>query len=301
MKMMRSTRQTSTRGVTLMSLWSLSRLLTPPIDMVWSSSAPSLGSPDADLDAGPAPLDEVVEKGRSRVGHLDLEALDLVHEDVEEPHRRDRDEEPQGRRDQGLGDACRNGRDAARAGQRHAAEGVDDADDRPEEADEGGGRPDRGEPREPLLHIRRRDERLPLDRPFGGFDRIVPRNVRGAGRQVVREFVEPGRYDARQMAVLELLGGIDRLLQLVLLQVTRDERREGERLLLRLVVIDEPLDRHRQGVDGHQDQQDAHTLGERRHRVPEIDRVKTHEALLILILMPGCPGYPPPQSKSSAS
>src|SRR5205814_5282675 len=129
MKMMRSTRQTSTSGVTLMSLWSLSRLLPPPIDMVFSPRR--LGRFHPDLDARAAPLDEVVEQGRGRVGHLDLEALDLVHEDVEEPDRRDRDEEAERRRDERLGDTRGYGRDAARAGQGHALERVDDADDRP--------------------------------------------------------------------------------------------------------------------------------------------------------------------------
>src|ERR1700693_4982698 len=117
---------------------------------------------------------------------------------------------------------------------------------------------------------------MSASRSLGRFDGIVAGEVRGACRQVVRELVEPGRYDTGQMAVLELLRRIDRLLQLILLQVRRHQRRELERLLLRLAVIDETLDRDRQGVDGHQDKQDAHTLGERRHRVPEIHRVKTH-------------------------
>src|SRR5712691_4619024 len=132
MKMIRSTRHTSTSGVTLMSLWSLSRLLPPPMPMVGRL----LGGAHGRCLLGAPPLDEVVEQLGSRVGHLDLETLNLVHENVEEPHGRDRYEETQRRRDQGLRDAGRNGRDAAGSAHGHPAKGVDDADDRAEEADE---------------------------------------------------------------------------------------------------------------------------------------------------------------------
>src|SRR5262252_3999092 len=137
MKMIRSTRQTSTSGVTLMSLCSLSRPPPPPIPM----EKLLLG----ELSARAAPFDEVVDQFVRRVRHLDLEPLDVVHEDVEHPHRRDGHEEPERRRDEGLRDAGRDRRDTARTGQRHAAERVDDADDRSEETDEGSGRADRRE------------------------------------------------------------------------------------------------------------------------------------------------------------
>src|SRR5262245_37993729 len=137
MKMMRRTRHTSTRGVTLMSLWSLSRPLAPPMPMGNSSCGSLRG-----LGSRAAALDEVVDQLRGAVGHLDLEPLDLVHEDVEEPDRRNRDEEAERRRDERLRDARRHRRDTARTGQRHSAEGVDDADDRSEEPDERSGRAD---------------------------------------------------------------------------------------------------------------------------------------------------------------
>src|SRR5678815_4411197 len=148
MKMMRRTRHTSTRGVTLMSLWSLSRLLAPPMPMR-SSSCGSLRG----LGGRAAALDEVVDQLRGAVGHLDLEPLDLVHEDIEEPDGRDRDEQAERGRDERLRDARGDRRDTARTAHRHSPEGVDDADDRSEQPDEGSGRADRGEAGQPLLHV----------------------------------------------------------------------------------------------------------------------------------------------------
>src|SRR6516165_10847042 len=129
MKMIRRTRQTSTSGVTLMSLCSLSRRPPPPIPMEKLLRG--------ELRARAAPFDEVVDELVPGVRHLDLEALDVVHEDVEHPHGRDGHEEAERRRDEGLGDTGRNGRDTARSGLGHSAERVDDADDRPEQSDEG--------------------------------------------------------------------------------------------------------------------------------------------------------------------
>src|SRR5438045_2020632 len=65
MKMMRRTRQTSTSGVTLISLCSLSRFEPPPMAMEMLLCG--------ERDAGAAPLDEVVDELVGRVGHLDLE------------------------------------------------------------------------------------------------------------------------------------------------------------------------------------------------------------------------------------
>src|SRR5262252_6265813 len=119
MKMIRSTRQTSTSGVTLMSLCSLSRRPPPPIPMEKLLRG--------ELGARAAPFDEVVDELVRGVRHLDLEPLDVVHEDVEHPHRRDGHEEAEGRRNEGFGDTGRNRRDTARPRLGHAAERVDDA------------------------------------------------------------------------------------------------------------------------------------------------------------------------------
>src|SRR5690242_5335408 len=102
MKMISSTRQTSTSGVTLMSL-RIFPLSAP------TSIARSFPIESGELGAGfgSAPLHEIVQQLRGRIRHFDLEALDLVHEVVEHPDRRDGDEESESRRDEGLGNTPR--------------------------------------------------------------------------------------------------------------------------------------------------------------------------------------------------
>src|SRR5512136_877060 len=75
MKMISSTRQTSTSGVTLMSDWTEPALSTfgPPC---------SLACRRADCIASSVLLDEEVDQLRRGVRHLDLEALDLIQEVV---------------------------------------------------------------------------------------------------------------------------------------------------------------------------------------------------------------------------
>src|ERR1700730_16939040 len=113
MKMISSTRQTSTRGVTL--IWLLTSRTRLGLTRRGSIPAPL--------------LHEEVDQLGGGVRHLDLQPLQLVGEVVEDPGCRDGDEETQGRGHQRLGDAGRHRADAARAGQRHAGEGPDDADD----------------------------------------------------------------------------------------------------------------------------------------------------------------------------
>src|SRR4029079_11629414 len=88
-----------------------------------------LGRAHGEVDSRSAPLDEVVDELRGGVGHLDLEALDLVREDVEKPHGRDGHEGAERGGDERLGDTRGHRRDAVRPGHRHSAERVDDADD----------------------------------------------------------------------------------------------------------------------------------------------------------------------------
>src|SRR5213594_948325 len=148
MKMIRSTRQMSTKGVTLMS--ELSPRLPPTF------IAMLLGSRRL-------PLQEEIDQLRRRVGHLDPEELDLALEVVEHPHRRDGHRQPDRRGDERLGDTGRHRADAARARGRHAGERVDDPDDRPEQADERGGRADGGEAPETALHLGGGEGRGALD------------------------------------------------------------------------------------------------------------------------------------------
>src|SRR5262245_65359034 len=92
MKMISSTRHTSTRGVTLMSL------LTPAT----ISGLLCLGSMLA-----PLPLHEEVDHLGRGVRHLELQPLELAGEVVEHPGRRDGDAEAEGGGDERLGDTGR--------------------------------------------------------------------------------------------------------------------------------------------------------------------------------------------------
>src|SRR3954447_6748452 len=86
MKMMSRTRQTSTSGVTLMSPL-ISSGLPPPAPNAIACLLPHRGGRRA-RRPGPDPrlvLDEVVDELRGRVGHLHLEAVDLVQEVVVHP------------------------------------------------------------------------------------------------------------------------------------------------------------------------------------------------------------------------
>src|SRR5688572_24529519 len=125
MKMIRSTRQTSTSGVTLMS----------DVRAAWLSLPSELTLDDRFVIAGSDFLHEVDGHLRSGVRHLDGEAVDAVLEVVVCPHRGDGHEEAAGGGEERF---CDTGRDrgdaAARLG--HAFERADDAHDRAEETDE---------------------------------------------------------------------------------------------------------------------------------------------------------------------
>src|SRR5213080_2883345 len=81
-------------------------------------------------------------------------------------------------------------------------------------------------PPDPVIaipHVRGRHQGFPLDGPLRRFDRVVPLDVRAAARDVVLKLVQPRRDDPRQVALLVLLGGVDGLLKLVLLQMQRHQ------------------------------------------------------------------------------
>src|SRR5262245_61921227 len=85
-----------------------------------------------------------------------MESLYLSREVVECDDGRNRDEDAQGCRDQGLGDAARDYRHSARACGRDVPEGVDDSGYRAKEADERGCRADRGQEPETSLQLDQR-------------------------------------------------------------------------------------------------------------------------------------------------
>src|SRR5690348_3785598 len=114
MKMMSSTSITSIIGVTLMSA------LAGPCGLLADRATglrrllglEFLGE-DRPAELRAHALDEVVDQLFRRVGHLDGDEVDLGAEVVVEPHRRDRDHEPERRGDQRLGHAAGDGREGA--------------------------------------------------------------------------------------------------------------------------------------------------------------------------------------------
>src|SRR4051794_8364185 len=114
MKMISSTRQTSTRGVTLMSAFSV----------VFCSLSAGLCHRCLFILGF---LHEVNCHFGTGVGHLDREAVDTILKVVVRPDGRDGDEETAGGGEERFRDTGRDRGDTAAAGG-HAGEGVDDAD-----------------------------------------------------------------------------------------------------------------------------------------------------------------------------
>src|SRR5260370_7752707 len=97
----------------------------------------------------------VHELGRSPI-HLDMESLTLAREVVEGDDGRNSDEDTEGRRDQGLGDAPRNDRHSAGPRGRDASESVNDSDHGAEKTNERGSGADRGKEPETLPQLNQR-------------------------------------------------------------------------------------------------------------------------------------------------
>src|SRR5688500_3864215 len=244
MKMMSRTRQTSTRGVTLMSPLTSSGLPPPaPNAIDQSSSDPR---PRARLI-----LHEVVDQLRRRIRHLDLKALDFVQEVVVEPDGRNRDEQSECGRAERFGDSCGDGTETAGAAHGHALERGDDPDDGAEQSDEGSGGGDRGQVAEALFHFRGGHERFALDGTLARIDDVEV--VRKILRGLVLKLSQPRDEHAGQMAVpvFFVLLEIDRLLELVLLEKRRDALCYLQRLFLRFLQAIQTLDRDGQRPDRH--------------------------------------------------
>src|SRR2546428_3688115 len=193
MKMIRSTSTTSTSGVTLMADWVLPGLTG------------RMGRP---RDRFRYLEQEVHELGRSLV-HLDLELVEPARELVEGHDGRDRDEDAESRRDQGLGDAARHSGHPSGPVRRDAPEGVDDPDHGAEQADERGRRADRRQKPETPLHL---DQRLLLgvvERARDDLERIA-RIASGLARFVL----DHARRDhLGHVRALVLARGVDHVLE----------------------------------------------------------------------------------------
>src|SRR5712692_1350530 len=138
MKMISSTSITSIIGVTLMS--ARTGTLELPVDRATGLRRLlrlELLGEDRPTELAADALDEIVDQLLRRVRHLHREEVDLGREIVVQPHRRNRDEQAERRRDERLGDAARDGREGPRAaGGGHALERRHDTHRRAEQSDE---------------------------------------------------------------------------------------------------------------------------------------------------------------------
>src|SRR5690242_3028507 len=121
MKMINSTNITSIIGVTLML--ALTAALVLAADRA-TGLARLLGleflREDRAAELRPDAADQIVDQLFGGVGHLDRDEVDLGREVVVEPHRRNRRDEADRRRDQSLRDAaCHRGQRAAAARRHH--------------------------------------------------------------------------------------------------------------------------------------------------------------------------------------
>src|SRR3989441_9101472 len=233
MKMISSTSITSISGVTLMSALTAARALVADratglrrilrLEFLREDGAAEL-RPDA--------LDQIVDQLLRGVRHLDGEEVDLGREVVVEPHRRNGDDEPERRRDQRFRDTGGHGAErAAATGRRHAGERVHDTHYRAQQADERRRGARRRQDAEAALQLRGDDEDLALHRALHRVD--VGRGDRGAVAQQRLHLGQCFTHHARHVALLLLLGELDRAVELLLLEEAGELGREPSRLPLR--------------------------------------------------------------------
>src|SRR2546422_8927143 len=211
MKMIRSTSTTSTSGVILMDACSLapspSRIGRPSLLDHWRLDFRHLDVNHLELRYFEQAVHEL---GRSPV-HLDVKSLYLAREVVEGDDGRDRDEDTQRRRDQGLSDAARNHRHPAGPRGRDASESVNDSDHRTEKTNERGRGADGGQEPETPLQL---DQRLGHGVPECARDELerAGRIASGLAHAVVLD--DARRDHLRHVGIFVLPRGVDQLLDL---------------------------------------------------------------------------------------
>src|SRR5512133_1726698 len=227
MKMMRRTRTTSTRGVTLISLMRSSS--SPPF--VPATSRPFAGPRLEVRDRG------VAERGGALGGATEAALEEVVGDD-----RGQRDEEANGGRDERLADADHHRAGATRGGvPREVEEGADHPEHRPEQPDEGGVVPERAEEREAALVLdpaaldRRGDDLADRPRPLGG---VLGDRADDGG-------LEPLAPAHRGRRAGEVAGEEPPLYVVAALEPAREEERRA-------------LDHHADGEDREDDEQPQH-------------------------------------------
>src|SRR6266571_5114342 len=278
MKMISSTSITSISGVTLMSALTAARALVADratglrrllrLEFLREDRAAEL-RPDA--------LDQIVDQLLRGVRHLDGEEVDLGREVVVEPDRRYGDDETERGRDQRFRDTGRHGPErAATTRCRHARKRVDDAHHRAQQADERRGGARRRQDAEAALQLGRHDEDLTLHRALHRVD--VGRGDGGAVPQQRLDLGERLTDHARDVALLLLLGELDRAVELLFLQEAGELGREPPRLPLRPQDLVQLLEGARPREDGHRRQDEDDGLREQAHRYEEIVERETHGA-----------------------
>src|SRR6184192_3488507 len=278
MKMISSTSITSISGVTLMSALTAARALVADratglrrllrLEFLREDRAAEL-RPDA--------LDQIVDQLLRGVRHLDGEEVDLGREVVVEPDRRNGDDETERGRDQRFRDTGGYGPERAATPRcRHAGKRVHDTHHRAQQTDERRRGARRRQDAEAALQLGRDDEDLALHRALYRVD--VGRGDRGAVPQQRFHFGERLTDDARHVALLLLLGELDRAVELLLLQEAGELGREPPRLPLRPNDLVQLLEGARPRVDGHRRQDDDDGLGEQTHRYEQVVERETHSA-----------------------
>src|ERR1051325_6404560 len=243
MKMMSNTSITSMSGVTLMSALTAARALVADraTGLRRLLRLEFLGE-DRPAELRPDALDQVIDKLLRGVGHLDGEEVDLGGEVVVEPHGGNRDDQTEGGGDQRFGDTGRHrGERTAAARRRHAGEGVHDPHHRAQQSHERGRGAGGGEDAQAALELGRHDENLALHRALHRVD--VGCGDGGAIAQQRLHLGEGLAHHAGHVAAVLLLGELDRAVELLFLEETRELGCEFPRLPLRPYDLHQFLDR----------------------------------------------------------
>jgi hypothetical protein len=204
--------------------------------------------------------------------------LSILVEVVVRPHRRDRDEETEGRRDERLGDTSRDRGETAGARRGHARERVHDTHRGAEQTDERCRGTDRREHAQTPLQLDDRHEHLALHRTLG---RVDVGNGDGAIENERLDLGERAAEHAGDVRPLVTLSELDRFGEVVLLQELRELRRELAGFLLGLSEPPPLLDHDGERIDGHDRECPHNPLREVAHRVPELNHRHVHKARLL--------------------
>src|SRR2546427_4202631 len=209
--MISRTSTTSTSGVILMDACSLapspSRIGRPSLLDHWRLDFRHLDVNHLELRYFEQAVHEL---GRSPV-HLDVKSFYLAREVVEGDDGRDRDEDTQRRRDQGLSNAARNHRHPAGPRGRDASESVNDSDHRSEKTNERGRGADRGQEPETPLQL---DQRLGHGVPESARDELErgDRIASALAHAVVLD--DASRDHLRHVGILMQPPGLDQILEI---------------------------------------------------------------------------------------